>query len=61
VLAAESPAVIGLGAPAPTVAPPGEASGLAELVHPTGEGAWRRRVAPNPREGVKRCSGPTLV
>jgi hypothetical protein len=58
VLDAESTAVIGLGATAPTVDPRGEASGLAELVNSTGDGAWRRRVAPHHRDAVKRFFGP---
>jgi len=51
---AESTAVLGLGATAPTVDAQGEASGPANAQASTGDGAWRRRLAPHHREAVKQ-------
>jgi hypothetical protein len=58
-LDAESTAVLGLGATSPTVDAQGESAGAAGVEASTGEGAWRRRLAPHHREAVKRFfSGP---
>lgn len=53
-LDAESTAVLGLGAVAPTVDARGESGGTAPVEASTGEGAWRRRLAPHHREAVKQ-------
>ena len=58
-LDAESTAVLGIGATSPTVDAQGESAGSASAAGSTGEGAWRRRLAPHHREAVKRFfSGP---
>ncbi|MEO6708521.1 MAG: hypothetical protein ABIP42_03035 [Planctomycetota bacterium] len=59
VLDAESTGVLGIGATAPTVDAQGESGGAATAGASTGEGAWRRRLAPHHREAVKQFfSGP---
>ena len=59
VLDAENTGVLGLGATSPTVDAQGEASGAGGVQTSTGEGAWRRRLAPHHRDAVKQFfSGP---
>ncbi len=58
-LDAESTGVLGIGATSPTVNAQGEASGVATVQASSGEGAWKRRLAPHHREAVKQFfSGP---
>ena len=54
VLDAESTGVLGLGSTSPTVDAQGESSGSASVQGSSGEGAWRRRLAPHHRDAVRQ-------
>jgi hypothetical protein len=51
-LDAESTAIVGVGAAAPTADPTAQAGGLVESEASAGRAAWRRRVAPHHRDAV---------
>jgi hypothetical protein len=58
-LDAESTATLGIGAGAPDVDAQGESAGAIDGQASSGEGVWRRRLAPHHRDAVKRFfSGP---
>ena len=55
----ESTAVLGVAAGAPTVDAQGESGGAANVSGSSGQGVWRRRLAPHHRDAVQRFfSGP---
>ena len=59
VLDSESTAVLGIGATSPTVDAQRESAGSMSAQASTGDGAWRRRLAPHHRDAVKHFfSGP---
>jgi len=54
----EHSAVLGIGAGAPNVEPVAEAGGSAAVQASVGQGAWRRRLAPQHRDAVKAFFQP---
>jgi len=57
VLDADSTAIVGIGATAPTVEPAAQGSGLVDVRASAGKSAWKRRLAPHHREAVQGFFG----